>query len=109
MPGGRKSAQPTAKSEQARLIYGSYGQSAAKGSVHWDPKSELLTAAIVQLIKDGCGVMFSSAGGGRMIGATIYEGDTKHPRKWIYDDEELEEWCLMVIAAGRPDEGGKGE
>lgn len=53
------------------------------------------------LISDGCGVSFSSAGGGRMIGITIFEGDTKHPRKWIYDDEELDAWAGNIVAAHR--------
>jgi hypothetical protein len=36
-----------------------------------------------------------------MIGITIFEGDTKHPRKWIYDDEELDAWAGMIIEAHR--------
>lgn len=100
MPGGRRpSTQPTAKSEQRRLIYGTTGHVPAPGQNAWDPKSELFSEAVMCLIADGCGVSFSSAGGGRMIGITIFEGDTKHPRKWIYDDEELDAWAGSIIEA----------
>lgn len=101
MPGGRKPAAPTAKSEQRRLIYGTAGSVPAPGQNSWDPKSQLFTEAVMCLISDGCGVSFSSAGGGRMIGITIFEGDTKHPRKWIYDDEELDAWAGVIIEAHR--------
>lgn len=107
MPGGRSKPTETPRQMERRLIFGQTGEQQPLGESSWDPKPEPFAEAVTMLIASGCAVMFSSAGGGRMIGATIYEGDHKHPRKWLYDSEELDEWSLDVIARLKAARGEK--
>jgi hypothetical protein len=59
----------------------------------WDPKCEPLVQALLEVLSSGCAVMLRVGSGGRAVGIQIYEGDYKHPPKWIYEAEELDTWA----------------
>jgi hypothetical protein len=109
MPGGRQKPTNPKVVEQRRLIFVQTGQVQPVGENNWDPKPHLLSEAITSLIAMGAAVMFSSAGGGRVMGVKIYEGDASTDRKWLYDSEELDDWCIGVIEQARKAREGVGE
>lgn len=102
MPGGRKmGSQPTAKSEQQRTMYGSFGKVERDTVGKWDPKTETLVQATLQLISEGYTVVFRPGSGARSMGVALWLGDTRDPPVWIYDAEELDDWANWVIDQGR--------
>lgn len=108
MPGGRRRQESSQLREQRRLIFVQTGEIQAPGENNWDPKPELFAEAVTSLISMGAAVMFSSAGGGRVMGVKIYEGDASTDRKWLYESEELDDWCVAVIEMARKAREGIG-
>lgn len=104
MPGGRGKPDQARAREQRRLKYGVTGKVDPVGQDSWDFKTELFAEAVMQLMTDGVAVMFSSTANGRVIGATLWEGDFKHPRQWLYSSEEVDEWAANVVRAGKAEE-----
>lgn len=96
MPHKGQSRQPTAKSEQARTLWGSYGQRNDPTLTDWDPKTEPLIAALLEVLASGATVVLRPGSGGRSVGVAIWEGDQRHPPKWCYDADELDQWAEWV-------------
>lgn len=108
MPGGRRKADPNIVRDQRRLIFVQTGAVQPVGENTWDPKPELLSEAITALVTLGAAVMFSSTGGGRVMGVKVWEGDASTERKWLYDSEELDDWCVDIIEMARKAREGVG-
>lgn len=89
--------QPTAKSEQQRTIYGSFGKVERDTVSSWDPKTEVFTEAILQLVDDGLTVVLRPGSGRRSVGVALWEGDVRDAPVWFYDAEELDAWAAWVI------------
>lgn len=97
MPRASKSSQqPTAKSEERRLIYAQFGAYPESTLQDWDPKPDQLVAAILQVVSDGATLVIRPGSGNRSIGMAIWEGDARHAPKWCYDGEELDEWAAAI-------------
>lgn len=109
MPGGRKNSDSPAKREQRRLLFIQTGQVQEVGQGNWDPKPELFAEAVMSLIELGAAVMFSSTGGGRIIGVKIWEGDSASDRKWLNDNEEVDDWATGIIQLAKRAREGVGE
>jgi len=62
----------------------------------WDPDTALVTQAILEVVASGSTVVIRPGSGGRALGISIWEGDTRHPPKWVYDAEELTTWSQGI-------------
>ncbi len=105
MPRGRQDGASSAKAEQARLLWLDTGQRADPLLREWDPKTEPLVSALLEILSTGCAVMLRVGSGGRSVGIQIYEGDHKHPATWVYDTEELDVWADRINRSVRARSG----
>lgn len=96
MPQRPKPNQPTPKSEQARLLWGSKRVRMQPALTDWDPKQVELVQAIFNVLESGSTVVFRPGSGNRSIGVAIWEGDHRWPPTWCYDQDELDEWAAGV-------------
>lgn len=96
MPRGRTNAQPTIKSEEARLLWNQTGQRYEPTVDHWDPKPEPLLNALLEILATGCTLCIRPGSGNRSIGIAIWEKDYKHDPKWFYDNEEIDDWAQDI-------------
>lgn len=98
MPRGKMGGQPTPKSEQARLIWGTFGERNQPKCNDWDPKATDFAQALLEVLASGCAVMLGTAREGSAVSITIYQDDYKYPRVWIADAEELDDWSRAILA-----------
>lgn len=96
MPRKNANQQPTAKSEQSRLLWIQTGEIHYAAPNEWDPKPEQLVQAILEVVASGATLVIRPGSGARSIGLAIWEGDTRHAPSWVYDAEELDEWAARI-------------
>lgn len=96
MPRPNKGQQTTAKSDQARLLWGTAGRRHEPTLAEWDPKAEPFTQALLEILASGATVVLRPGSGGRSFGIAIWEGDERHAPKWLYDNQEVDEWAAWV-------------
>lgn len=102
MPRGKpQSDAKVIRGEQRRLLWNTYEAVVAPSCADWDPKAERLVEALLAVLGSGCAVMLGTAREGTAISVQIYEGDHKHPRKWISEAEELDEWADGILRLKR--------
>lgn len=105
MPRGNgDSKRQQAKSEQARLLWGSGGGRSEPTLPEWDPKSEPFTQAVLEVVASGATLVFRPGSGGRAMGVAIWEGDVRHAPKWCYEADELDQWASWVLSNVRADQ-----
>jgi hypothetical protein len=68
------------------------------GVSEWDPKTEALVQALLEIVSSGSTVVLRPGSGGRALGVAIWEGDERHAPMWCYDAEELDHWAARVLA-----------
>ncbi len=97
VPRPNKDGSPsTAKSAQASLLWAMGVDSNSKSLSDWDPDTAVVAQAILEVVESGSTVVVRPGSGGRALGISIWEGDTRHPPKWVYDAEELTTWARGV-------------
>ncbi len=93
MPRPNKDGSPVpAKAAQAALLWAMGVDSNAGDLSDWDPDTAIVTQAVLEIVGTGSTVVVRPGSGGRALGISIWEGDTRHPPKWLYDAEELTAW-----------------
>lgn len=97
VPRPKSGNQPTAKSEQARLLWGSGGGRHTPTLSEWDPKPDPFVQAILEVLSSGATLVLRPGSGGRSFGVAIWEGDDRHPPRWLYDNDEVDDWAMWVL------------
>jgi len=97
MPGRRSPKETPARSAQNQLLWAQDPSGSFAGVGNWEPRGEEFTEALLQVLETGSAILLRPGSGGRAIGIAIWEGDTKHPATWCYDDEELNMWAKGIL------------
>jgi hypothetical protein len=97
MPRGSGKQATPVQQEQRRLLWAMTGQVDGEGLRQWDPKSADFVEAVLDVLSTGAAVFMRPGSGGRAIGIAIWEGDTRHPAKWLYEASELDEWSRLIL------------
>lgn len=105
MPRKGQGTQPTAKSDQARAIWGMTGGRLEPTLAEWDPKQVEFCQAVLEILATGATVVMRPGSGGRSFGIAIWEGDERHPPKWLYEAEEVDAWASSILAHAREIKG----
>ena len=92
----KPSNQPTPASEQRRLLF-LQGAQDTSTIADLDPKPEPFVQAILLLLAEGATVSLRPGNGGRSVGIGGYHGEERLPTKWLYDNEELDDWASLII------------
>ena len=82
-------------------MWGTYGTRNDRTLADWDPKTEPLVAALLQVVASGATVVLRPGSGGGALGIAIWEGDVRHAPRWCYEAEELDDWADWVIEQGK--------
>lgn len=96
MPRGSSGNVTPAKREQRRLLFEMVGEHQGESLTQWDPKAEMFLEAVLGVLSTGSALFIRPGSGGRAIGLAIWEGDTRHPAKWCYEAEELDDWAQAI-------------
>jgi hypothetical protein len=97
MPRGSGKLVTPIRQEQRRLLFEMVGEAEGEGLRQWDPKAAPLVEAILGILASGAAVFLRPGSGGRAIGVAIWEGDTRHPARWVYEAEELDDWARIIL------------
>jgi len=96
MPRGSGKPATPAQQEQRRLLWAMTGVVEGESLRQWDPKAQAFAEAILDILSTGAAIFMRPGSGGRAIGIAIWEGDTRHPAKWLYEASELDEWSQLI-------------
>lgn len=97
MPRAQKQVQAAALNKQQHVLWDIPGGQVVDTIDRWDPKTEVFTQAILEIVATGATVVVRPGSGGRSVGIAIWEGDFRHPPKWLYLTEELDEYCESIL------------
>lgn len=97
MPRGSGKQPTPAVQEQRRLLFEMVGGNPGDSLRQWDPKAETVLEALLGIVDAGAVVLLRPGSGGRALGIAIWEGDVRHPAKWLYETAELDEWALVIL------------
>jgi hypothetical protein len=81
------------------------GEHAGESLIQWDPKTEPLVAAIMEILASGASVFLRPGSGGRAIGVAIWDGEDRHKPTWVYEAEELDAWAEGINYIARKRRG----
>lgn len=65
----------------------------------WDPDMQRFGQAILEVVAANGTLFIRSGSGGQSVGIAIWEGDTRHPAKWLQDAEGIDAWSAAVLQA----------
>jgi hypothetical protein len=83
--------------EQRRILWEMTGESEGNGLRQWDAKAEGVLDALLGVVSTGSVVLLRPGSGGRALGIAIWEGDVRHPAKWLYEAAELDDWARLIL------------
>lgn len=89
--------QPTAKSEQSRLLFLQSGTRYEGTLPDLDFDTAMFAQALLLLMNEGATVVCRPGSGCRSFGVAVWQGDAKYAPKWLYDDEEVNQWSSRVV------------
>jgi hypothetical protein len=96
MPRGSSRQVTPAVQEQRRLLFSMVGTVEGDSLRQWDPKAQAFVEAFLAVLSTGAAIFARPGSGGRAIGIAIWEGDTRHPAKWLYEASELDDWSQLI-------------
>lgn len=64
----------------------------------WDPDMQAWGQALLEVVAQGGTLFIRSGSGGQSLGIAIWEGDTRHPAKWLQDADGIDAWSHAVLA-----------
>ena len=96
MPRAKSSGSGQAAREQAQLLWGMGVDPYEAGVLGWDWQDAVFCEAVREVLSSGASIFMRPGSGGRAIGIAIWEGDHRHPPKWLYEGAEIEEWATGV-------------
>lgn len=96
----RKKSEPvlTAQTMFAEL-YAQLGAVPDYTCADWDPDMQAFGQAILEVVGKGGTLFVRGGSGGQSVGIAIWEGDTRHPAKWLQDAEGINAWAEAVLKA----------
>jgi hypothetical protein len=98
MPRGKAdSARAEAIKTQNTLLWGQTGKLPEYSLTEWDIKTEAMVTALLEVLSTGASVLLRPGSGARSIGWAIWEGDARHAPKWLYSDEEVDEYVAGLL------------
>lgn len=97
MPRGSGKQVTPAVLDQRRLLWEMTGSIGGEGLRQWDPKAQSVVDALLAVLSTGAALFLRPGSGGRAVGIAIWEGDTRHPAKWLYEAQELDDWSLLIL------------
>lgn len=97
MPGGRKPEEKSPLQKLGHLIYLQTGTLPDFGLADWEPRHEEFVDALFEVLGQGFTVVLRPGSGGRSVGLAIWNGDSRPPAKWFYDQDELDAWSALVL------------
>lgn len=109
MPGGRKPEKKSPLHELAHLIYLQTGEVPDFQLASWEPRYQELVDALFEVVGQGYTLVLRPGSGGRALGLAIWNGDSRPPAKWFYDQDELDAWADNVLAVKRKRESSPKE
>lgn len=71
----------------------------------WDPDMQDFGQAVLEVVAKGGTLFIRSGSGGQSVGIAIWEGDTRHPAKWLQDADGINEWARAVLAVTKQKRG----
>ena len=96
MPRGSGKQVTPAVQQQRRLLFEMVGEHEGEHLRQWDPKAVEFVEALLGVLDSGAALFLRPGSGGRAIGIAIWEGDTRHPARWCYEAEELDDWARII-------------
>lgn len=109
MPRPTKVSDSPKAREQKQLLWQQTGSMDNSELASWDPKQVDVVQAILEVLSTGVSIYIRPGSGGRALGIAIWEGDVRHPAKWLYTAEELDEWASDTLDRAAEIKGRKGE
>jgi hypothetical protein len=97
MPRPTKNAPSVAKVTERRLLWQQTGEDSGELLTDWDPKTETLVNALLEIVATGASVFIRPGSGGRAIGIAIWEGEDRHKPTWVYEASELDGWAEGIM------------
>lgn len=97
MPPRRSPKDSPEKQAFNQLMWAQSPNGEWSGVSSWEPRGEELAQALLEVLASGSAIFIRPGSGGRAIGIAIWEGDTKHPATWCYDDEEVNMWAAGIL------------
>jgi hypothetical protein len=75
----------------------------------WDPDMQRFGQAILEILASGSVVFMRPGTGGQSFGVAIWEGDERHPAKWLHEQEHVDAWAHAVLELLGKNRLGTGE
>lgn len=97
MPRGSSKQATPAVVDQRRILWEMTGENEGDGLRQWDAKSGDVLDALLGIVSTGAVVLLRPGSGGRALGIAIWEGDVRHPAKWLYESAELDDWARLIL------------
>lgn len=104
MPRKGMGQQPTPKSELSRLLFLQTGQRYDYALTQFDFDTATFAEALLLLMAEGATVVCRPGSGGRSFGVAVWQNDVRYAPKWLYDDEEVNDWSNLIIGQLRKEE-----
>jgi len=71
----------------------------------WDPDMQAWGQALLEVCAKGGTLFVRGGSGGQSLGIAIWEGDTRHPAKWLQDADGINAWSKAVLEVTRQKRG----
>jgi hypothetical protein len=81
-----------------RALAGQLGKVPDYTFADWDPDAQKMWNAITGVMLMGGCVFMRPGTGSQSFGIAVWEGNERHPAKWLYTEDDVNEWAIAAIA-----------